>query len=81
MEKKKSSNYQLGRAHELVFKNAVTYNSTSETYKVNSSTQKGKSYLVIKKGKNLECECLGWSFNGQCSHTVAVRVFQRSKLK
>lgn len=79
MEKKKSSNYQLGRAHELVFKNAVTYNSLRRKYKVKSSTQKGKSYLVIKKGKNLECECLGWSFNGQCSHTVAVRVFQRSK--
>lgn len=78
---KRSSNYQLGRAHELVFKNAVIYNSTSETYKVKSSTQKNVFYKVKKIGKNLECECLGWSFNGQCSHTVAVRVFQRSKSK
>lgn len=81
MQKQKSSNYQLGRAHELVFKNKVLYDSTSKIYKVKSSTQKGKSYLVIKKGRNLECECLGWSFNGLCSHTVAVGVFQRSKSK
>lgn len=81
MEKKKSSNYQLGRAHEIVFKNGLSYNSKTQTFKVKSSTQKNVFYKVKKVGKNLECECLGWSFNGQCSHTVAVRVFQRSKSK
>lgn len=78
---KKSTNYQLARAHELVFKNGVAFDDKDELYQVRSNTQKNKFYVVSKKGRNLECECKGFAFHGNCSHVVAVRVFQRSKSK
>ena len=76
-----STNYQLGRAHELNFKNGVAFDSKNDMYQVKSISQKGLIHFVTKNGKKLECDCVGYSFNKNCSHCVAVRVFQRSAKK
>ncbi len=78
---KKTTNYQLGMAHKSVFKNGVAYDEKTNTYQVKSNSEKNKVYLITKNGKNLECECIGYGFNNNCSHCVAVRVFQRSDPK
>lgn len=78
---KKTTNYQLGMAHKSVFKNGVAFDEGSNTYQVKSNSQKNKVYLVTKKGKLLECECIGFGYNDNCSHCVAVRIFQRTGLK
>lgn len=74
----KSTNYQLARGHELNFKNGVAYDSDLDLYQVKSISKKGSVHIVTKKGKNLECDCLGYKYNKNCSHCVAVRIFQRS---
>lgn len=78
----KTSNYQYGRAHELIFKNGVFFDPTSNTYQVKSISDSKNFHVIIKKGRKLECDCLGFKYNdGKCSHIVAVRVFQRSQPK
>jgi len=77
----KSTNYQLARGHELNFKNGVAYDETSKTYQVKSISKSGSIHIVSKVGKKLECDCLGYKYNKNCSHSVAVRIFQRSGSK
>lgn len=77
----KSTFYQLSRAHELNFKSGVAYDEISDTYQVKSISQKNQFYIISKDRKNLVCPCVGFHFNGKCSHCVAVRVFQRSAKK
>jgi len=78
----KTSNYQYSRAHELIFKNGVFFDPTSNTYQVKSISDPKKFHVITKKGKKLECDCLGFKYNAEkCSHIVAVRVFQRSQPK
>jgi len=77
-----SSVYQLGRGHELVFKNGVAYDSKLDLYHVKSISQKNFTHFVTKKGKKLECDCLGFMYNDKkCSHLTAVRIYQRSLKK
>jgi len=87
----KSSSYQLGTAHKLVFTNGV-YQEDDHIFHVKSSSEKNKVYIVIYRTDNHEdnyCECLGFKYyprkkksdSGHCSHIAACRVFKRSAPK
>lgn len=77
-----SQNYRLGRAHELVFKNRVAFDSDLGVYHVKSISDPTLFHFVVPEGKKLSCDCLGFMYNKQtCSHCVAVRIFQRSGKK
>lgn len=71
----------MGTAHRLVFQNGVAYDEKQDNYHVRSASQKNKFYIVQKDGKLLYCSCLGFQYNINCSHCVAVRIFQRSEPK
>lgn len=74
----KSSNYQRGMAHKSVFKGGVKEDKKTNTYQVRSNSKKNTLYVISKDGKRLVCPCVGFVFNGNCSHVVAVRIYQRS---
>ena len=77
----KSTNYQKAIGSKLVFENGVAFDSSNNEYQVKSNSNKNKVYIISKNGKNLECECIGYGYNGNCSHCVAVRIFQRTDKK
>ncbi len=72
---RKSSNYMMAVAHEIVFKNGVRYDKKSNTYQVKSKSQKSKVYIIENK-KELECKCKGFEMRENCSHLAAVRIFR-----
>lgn len=77
---RKSSDYMMGMAHKMVFKNGVAFDKNSNTYQVKSTSKKNKVYILENK-RDLECNCLGYQNRGNCSHCAAVRVFKRTEPK
>lgn len=73
----KSTIYQLGRAHEKVFRDGVM-EVQEGVYHVKSATLKDQVYLVIKGQNGLECNCEGFKFRSHCSHITSIRIYRRN---
>jgi len=72
--------YQIPKANILrKAKRLVESNCIAEVvmgvYQVSSSTQKDRFYVI----ENYACECVGFKIHGFCSHSEAVRIFEKKR--
>jgi len=68
----KSTTYQLGKAHENIYKNGIE--QKDGFFKVRSTTDRRKKYTTTLNS----CTCLGFHFRNHCSHVTVLRVMSRT---
>ena len=72
----KSSIYQLGNAHDIVYHEGVAFIHEG-IYHVRSNRDSNVSYVVFKMKVGYGCTCKGYEFRAHCKHIGAVRIYRR----